>query len=239
MKNIFNNDEENITYSCFLACLATFCICIIYFTLIALQINYKTNKSTEETLNMIAAYIITATDDEYDDITKQIRQDLILHTNTKQFIQYIPNTANQCLTCQMEHPLQVYLLAINTGEVYSVNRETPQPSGSISFTGGYDEISKTNLDIVMDGDLNYNIASLTQEQDIVSIHRMKTIFCDDCIDKILTTINNQLITSFVFFSTENNTFYPITNNQKIQSAGCNITTSYNRESKEMQIKYYK
>ena len=86
-----------------------------------------------------------------------------------------------------------------------MNRETPQSSGSISFTGGYDEISQTDLDIVMDGDLNYNIASLTQERDIVSIHRMKTIFCDDCIDKILTTINNQLITSFVLSSDASST----------------------------------
>lgn len=239
MKNIFNHTENKIVYSCFLACLIAITISIFCFTLIILQVNYKINKSIEATLNMIAAYIVTTTDDEYDDIAQQIRHDLILHTNAKQLVQYIPNTATQCLACQREHPSQVYLLAVNTGELYSMDRETPQPSGTISFSSGYDEISQTDLDIVMDGDLNYNTASLTQERDIVSIHRMKTIFCDDCLDKILAVIDGQLITSFVFFSTENNTFYPISNNQTIHSAGCNITSAYDRERKEMQIKYYK
>ena len=133
----------------------------------------------------------------------------------------------------------MYLLAVNAGNLYSLAPETPQPSGTIRFASGYDEISQTRLNIVRDSYLDYDMLSLRQGNDVVSIHRMKNIFCDDCIDKILSTINGQTITSFVFFSAGDNLFYPVSDEQEMQGDDYTISTSYDIENREMRIKYYK
>lgn len=87
--------------------------------------------------------------------------------------------------------------------------------------------------------MDYDTLSLRQERNVVSIHRMKNIFCDDCIDKILSTIDGQTITSFVFFSAGDNAFYPVSDGQEMQGDDYTISTSYDIENREMKIKYYK
>ena len=99
------------------------------------------------------------------------------------------------------------------------------------------EISQTSLNIVRDSYLDYDTLSLRQGNDVVSIHRMKNIFCDDCIDKILSTINAQTITSFVFFSASDNVFYPVSDGQEIQGDDYSISVYYDRQDDEMQIQY--
>ncbi len=237
MKNIFKHSEEEITYNCFLACMTSCCICIILFALITLQVNHKINKNTTDLLNMLAAYLATATDDEYNEIAQQIRHDLILHTDAKRLAQYIPNTAEDCPTCQSDYPGQVYLAALNTGELYSMDSETPQPDGTISFSGGYDEISQTSLNIAYGFSPDYDLADLRQKYDTISLHRMKTIFCDDCIDKILAAIEGQRLTSFVIFIPQEQAIYPISEDTKIQSINHTLSIYFDNESKEMKILY--
>ncbi len=242
MKRLFDNVNEETYNSCFLACVI---VCFL-FSCTILGATYISNrqaaKDMNEMSNMIIAYIATATDDEYDQIAEEIRHDFIFRKwdeRTRQFLQYIPNKAAQCRACQFDHPPQMYLLAVNNGGLYNIASETPPPSGSISFSGGYDEISQTRLSIVRDSYLDYDMLSLRQGNDVVSVHRMKNIFCDDCIDKILSTINGQTITSFVFFSASDNAFYPISDGQEMQYDDYTISTSYDIENREMKIKYYK
>ena len=99
------------------------------------------------------------------------------------------------------------------------------------------QISQTRLHIVRDSYLDYDTLSLRQERNVVSIHRMKNIFCDDCIDKILSTIDGQTITSFVFFSAGDNVFYPVSDGQEIQGDDYSISVYYDRQDDEMQIQY--
>ena len=242
MKRLFDNVNEETYNSCFLACVI---VCFL-FSCTILGATYISNrqaaKDRDTMLNMIIAYIATATDDEYDQIAEEIRHDFIFRKwdeRTRQFVQYIPNRAARCCACQKERQPQMYLLAVNTGNLYSLAPETPQPSGTIRFAYGYDEISETSLNIVRDSYLDYDTLSLRQGNDVVSIHRMKNIFCDDCIDKILSTINGQTITSFVFFSAGDNLFYPVRDEQEMQGDDYTISTSYDIENREMRIKYYK
>ncbi len=242
MKRLFDNVNEETYNSCFLACVI---VCFL-FSCTILGATYISNrqaaKDRDTMLNMIIAYIATATDDEYDQIAEEIRHDFIFRKwdeRTRQFVQYIPNRAARCCACQRSHQPQMYLLAVNTGNLYAIAPETPQPSGTIRFASGYDEISQTSLNIVRDSYLDYDMLSLRQGNDVVSIHRMKNIFCDDCIDKILSTINGQTITSFVFFSAGDNLFYPVSDGQEMQGDDYTISTSYDIENREMRIKYYK
>ncbi len=58
--------------------------------------NRQYEQDVEETLNMIATYFATATEDEYDEIAQTIRHDLVFSEygrDMKNLIQYIPNTS--------------------------------------------------------------------------------------------------------------------------------------------------
>lgn len=92
----------------------------------------------------------SATDDEYDEIVKSIRHDLILGEfgqNTEKAIQY---------TCMESYPAQAYLLCNNTGELYSLHlfandKKTNSDSGGSKMSFRYDGISETSIRITKVG----------------------------------------------------------------------------------------
>lgn len=234
IKKIFNRIDNEITYSCFFACLITLVICTIFFAVLTLQLNHKINKNTDELFNTITAYITAATDDEYNAIAEQIRHDLLSHSNTNQLIQYIPNTAEDCPTCQEVYEYQMYLLANNTGELYHIDTERRLTGEQMSLSAGYDEISQTQLSILYDHSC---IVNINQKEDIVSLHKMKTIFCDDCIDKILAAIDGQYITSFVIFMPQEQAFYPICEDTEISLENIALEVYFDKENGEMNLVY--
>lgn len=143
----------------------------------------------------------------------------------------------QCRACQFDHPPQIYLLAVNTGNLYSLARDFSPSPGSLSISGAYDDLSKTSLNIVNDGKQDYIMAYLRQGRDMVSLKRMKTIYCDDCLDKILSTIDGQTITSFVLFSASDETFSPISDGLQMQGEDYALNVNYDVNNNKMQIEY--
>ena len=60
---------------------------------------------------------------------------------------------------------------------------------------------------------NKNIFTVTNGVNftgIVSAHKMKTHFCDDCIREILTIVEDEFIDEAVIYDAEEKTFYPVT-----------------------------
>ena len=105
-----------------------------------------------------------------------------------------------------------YLLALNTGELYPMVMDTPQPEGTLSLWGGVDELSQSTLQIISDFHLPYNTAHLRQTYTTLSLHRLKNTYCDSCIDKILAAvadIDGDNLVPFLLFTAADTAFYPI------------------------------
>lgn len=105
-----------------------------------------------------------------------------------------------------------YLLALNTGELYPLVMDTPQPEGTFSHWGGVDELSQSTLWIISDAYLPYNTAYLRQKHTTLSLHRLKNTYCDSCIDKILAAvadIDGDNLVPFLLFTAADTAFYPI------------------------------
>lgn len=203
------------------------CLCAI---LLLLPIERMQNRRT---VNTIAAYIASATDDEYDEISRQLRHDLVYSDfgqNIENFVRYIPNTSDLCPTCGTNDWAQAFLVCTNTGEFYEMDVYVDgfQPDthyGAVHLSNGYDEISQTGLSAVRTPDQKKTTIELRRKQGIVSIHRMKTVFCDSCIHNILTTTENAPIGEFVIFDSREKKFYPVDDEITVQIGDYNIVTT--------------
>lgn len=52
-------------------------------------------------------------------------------------------------------------------------------------------------------------ATVQSERGIVSVQRMKSLFCDECIHKILNKTKDQLVEEVVIFDVDKKLFYPV------------------------------
>lgn len=105
-------------------------------------------------MGMIATYMGSTTEDEYEGIAKTIRHDLVFSEYGQEreiYILYIPNMADGCRTCREKFMSQAYLVCTNTGELYELdlfetgkNPDTDE-YGYTSMSFGYDEVSQTSL----------------------------------------------------------------------------------------------
>lgn len=116
----------------------------------------QNSEDMEELMGMIATYMGSATKDEYGEIAQTIRRDLVFSEygqEIESYIQYVPNMAGRCRTCEGGFPSQAYLVCTNTGELYELdlfeNGENPDKGeyGYMSMSFGYDEVRQTNLHI--------------------------------------------------------------------------------------------
>lgn len=67
---------------------------------------------------------------------------------------------------------------------------------------GCDEVSQTHIHISKSPGQQTGYAGMDRGCGIVSVHRMKPLFCDDCIREILETVGRQLIEGFFIYDTE-------------------------------------
>lgn len=114
----------------------------------------------------------------------------------EKYVQYIPNTSEKCCACERSYPAQAALISLNTGEFYSLDLfereiEPENYQGNMQLTFGYDEISQASIRISKNPGENSGSAEIKRGNGIVSIHRMKKLFCDDCIKAMLDTVENQ------------------------------------------------
>lgn len=183
--------------------------------------NHKSAEDTEEIFNYIATYLATATDDEYEDIAKEIRHDLVCSEygqDIDNLIQYVPNTATPCCLERDDGFInRMNVVFLNTGEIYGLDvYDTIEPVSvqqgysGICMTSGYDEISESTVSITSDRTEGTATATVDRGRGIVSVHRMKETFCDDCIRKILEATDGELVNTAVLYDSEEMTFYPVT-----------------------------
>lgn len=182
-----------------------------------MRIDRKNAADMEELANMVTSYVESATKDEYDKIAQTIRHDFVFREygeNTEKFIRYIPNTSDKCRACKGYYPAQAVLISLNTGESYSLDlfeqgTSPEDDQGNEVLTFGYDEISRTGIHISKNPGEKEGLAEIERGNGIVSVHRMKTLFCDDCIRAVLNTVKNQPVGELALYDTEKNIFYPV------------------------------
>ena len=238
-------DKSSLLYGAFMICALTIiAVCIIYNVKVA-KANEQTEQEMYTFLNTVTTYLTAATDDEYMEIAEQIRDDLVLSKfsqNIEEYVHYIPNTANGCCAEQEYYSAQAYLICTNTGELYPLDiydaGEDPSNKeyGYTSMRFAYDEVSETNAHIMLLPDENRSSVTFSQGRGIVSIHRMKGLFCDGCIDKILAAVDNNLMPEYVLFDPANMVYYSIS--EGTQAIGnYTLTTTYNSKDYEIEVVY--
>ena len=209
------------------------------------QIGYRGDKDMEKALNMIAAYMASATREEYDDIAKAIRHDLICSEFGEDIVnlmRYIPNTADLCHTCMDNYTEQIFLVCANTGEMYPLDLfhsgENPDAHyGGEEWSFGYDEISQTHLHISKSPGQKEGYAELYRERGIVSVHRMKTLFCENCIEEMLGAVSGQAVGEFVMFDSLEKAFYPVGECMTVQAGDYILETVLGERGYRIEIRY--
>ncbi len=150
-KHLSQSDKRSLLFGYFLISLLLIAFVTLLIKVNDLRADRRSDAAMEELLNMVISYMESATEDEYDEIARTIRHDLVFSVYEKdmeKYIRYIPNTSKKCRACKESYPAQAVLVSLNTGELYpldlserGINPEDYQ--GNMRLTCGYDEISRT------------------------------------------------------------------------------------------------
>ncbi len=216
-KHLSQSDKRSLLYSYFIISMLTVIFVILLINFNNLRIDRRDDAAMEEVLNMVISYMESATEDEYDEIAQSIRHDLMYseyERDIEEYVRNIPNISDKCRACKGSYPAQAVLVSLNTGDSYSLDLfergiEPEDYQGNTQLVFGFDEISQTSIRISKSPGENSGSAEIERENGIVSIHRMKKLFCDDCIKAMLDTVENQPIVKLVIYDTEKNIFYPV------------------------------
>lgn len=216
-----------------------FILCVVMVLLIAIKI------SERHIQNVIAAYIASATTDEYDQIAWDIRYDLVYKEfgrDMEKFVRYIPNTAENCPTCQESYQSQAFLVSANMGQLYAldvfVEGFTPDIHyGASHMSYGYDAVSQTALSMIGLPDERIKTVELRRCGGIVSIHKMKRIFCDNCINEMLNAVEDMPVGEFIIFDANKKVFYPIGEGMTIQIGDYSLESEWKEEDYEIIVRY--
>lgn len=109
--------------------------------------------------------------------------------------------------------------------------------GGTIMNFGYDEVSQTSLHVSKSPDQKEGYAELDRGRGITSVHRMKSLFCDDCIRDILNTVGHKLIEEFVLFDTEERDFYAIDDGTAVQIGDYSLEIACRNSDYRITIKY--
>lgn len=243
--HLSQSDRRNLWYGAFMACMVTVGLSSFVIAFSNIRVSRENSDDMEAVMEMIATYLGSATQDEYDEIAKTIRNDLVFSEygqEIENYIQYIPNTAEICHTCAVEFPSQVYLVCTNTGQPYELDlfekgenpNEGEYDGTSMSF--GYDEISGSSLHIMKTPGNKWGNVIVQRERGIVSVQRMKSLFCDDCISKMLEAVKNQLVEEFVIFDAGQKKFYPVEDGE-MRIGNYTLQIGYDVGGYEIEIEY--
>lgn len=245
-KHLSHSDKRFLLYGNFMLVICTVAFVVLFIGINNVRIDRKNAADMEELVNMVTSYVDSATEDEYDKIAQAIRHDLVFDKYEKdmeKYIRYIPNTSEKCCACKGIYPAQAVLVSLNTGESYSLDLfekgiEPEDYQGNTLLTFGYDEISQTSIHISKSPGENKGLAEIERGNGIVSIHRMKKLFCDDCIKAMLNATENQPIGELVICDTENNVFYPVEDEAKVQIGKYALEMGYKNSNYEINVKSF-
>lgn len=209
--------------------------------------NHRSERETEELFNFLMTYLATATDDEYEDIAQEIRHDLVYSDygqDIDNLIEYVPNTSDGCcLEREAGFIERNNVVFLNTGETYGLDIydstesvELQQQMGGTRMTSGYDEISGATLTITSTPSEGTATARLDNGRGIVSVHKMKSLFCDDCIRKILELTDGEYIQTAVIYDADAQEFYPIADGD-MEIGDYSFHTYYENGAEKIDIEY--
>ena len=243
-KHLSQSDKRSLLYGYFIISMLMVAFVILLININNLRMERRDDEAMEELLNMITSYMESATEDEYDEIAQSIRHDLVFHKYEKdieKYIQYIPNTSDQCCACKGSYPAQAVLVSLNTGESYSLDLfergiDPEDYQGNTQLTFGYDEISQTGIRISKSPGEGKGSAEIERGNGIVSIYKMKKLFCDDCIKAMLDTVENQPIGELVIRDTEEDVFYAVEDEGKAQIGDYALEIKYKDSGYEIAVK---
>ncbi len=237
-------DKRWLLYWNFMTCMGMMLLLVLVITINNIHVTRQSGRDVEEAMSMIAVYMASATRDEYDAIAQSIRHDLVFTEygqDIEKFLQYIPNTAETCQTCLESYPAQAFLVSTNTGQFYSLDLyDTGEGTDKNSRGGtfmlfGYDEVNQTYIHISKSPGEQTGYAGIDRGHGLVSVHRMKTLFCDNCIWQILKTVEHQLIEELVVFDAEGKVFYPIEDETTLQIGDYCLNIAYRNSSYRIDI----
>lgn len=123
-KHLSQSDKRSLLYGYFIIGTLTVAFVILLIKINDIRINRQNDEALEKLLNIVTSYVDSATEDEYDEIAKSIRHDLVFDKYEKdmeKYIRYIPNTSEKCRACKGLYPAQMVLVSLNTGESYSLD----------------------------------------------------------------------------------------------------------------------
>ena len=217
------------------------CLCVVSLILPIEWVQHR------RLINTVSAYIASATDEEYEEISWQLRHDLVYSDfgqNKENFVRYIPNTSDLCPTCSTNESAQAFLVCTNTGEFYEMDvyADGFQPDihyGAVHMSNGYDEVSQTALSAARTPDQKRTTIELRRKRGIVSIHRMKALFCDNCIHNILTATEDATVGEFVIFDSGRKKFYPVDDEIEVRIGDYNIVTTEISGTYKITVTYVK
>lgn len=102
---------------------------------------------------------------------------------------------------------------------------------------GYDDISGTSAHITKMPNKKKAVINLYCERGIVSVHKMKNLFCDDCIREILNTMKDQLVEEFVIFDAKKKVFYSVDDETVLQIGNYELKSVFKDKNYEIAVKY--
>jgi len=245
IQHLSRSDKIDICFGSFIMSMATVAICFFILGINNTRNNRRYEQEVEDAIGIIATYFATATEDEYDEIARTIRHDLIFSEygeDIENLMQYIPNTSGNCPTCRESYPAQAFLVCVNTGEQYPLDLyhkdENPDKgAGVMRLTFGYDEISEASIHITTYQEIQNGHAQIYRGRRIISAHKMKSVFCDDCIRDILNTIDGQLLKEVILFDAEQKAFYPVEDGETLQIGSYKLAVSYDSGNFRIDIEY--
>ena len=123
VKHLSQSDKRELWYGAFMVCMSVVALCSFSIAFSNIRVSRQNSEDMEELMEMVATYMGSATKDEYEEIAKTIRHDLVFSEygqEIENYIRYIPNTEDGCRTCGEEFPSQAYLVCTNTGELYDL-----------------------------------------------------------------------------------------------------------------------
>lgn len=244
-QHLSRSDMRSIWYGMFIMCVLTVVLSNLSLSLGFRHIAKENAEDAKEVMATIHAYIASATTDEFDDVSQTLRRDLVFSDfgrEKENYIQYIPNTSEICHLYLKTFPDQVYLLGTNTGQLYSLDifadYEDPENGEfkGTSMTGGYDEVSQTSLMIRKMPGEKKGVATLERGRGIVSVQRMKSLYCDDCIRDIMEAVDDGLMPEFVLFAGKTKEFYPVETGS-LQVGDYSLDITYEDHGYEIAVEY--
>lgn len=219
VKHLSKSDKRWLIYGALMICLFSTAVTALIMNASYARYNDQYEKELYDFLNTVATYVGTATDDEYDEIATELRDELVftqfnLDNDIEMYMKYIINTSNQCPLDLENYSSRYYLVMTNNGNIqpidnFGVGEDAESEYGYLEINHMWDEISETSISIMSFPDDKSTDISIRPNRGVVSAYRMKTIFCDDCIREIFTMNEDTCLGEVFIFDSESHILYPI------------------------------